>query len=107
MVPLPPPPDSGIYIGKSQIREWLQPQLQQFHMAARNYRVTGNTVTWDGTVSGDLFRHMGIDAFEVTAIGKVQRGKITSFTMTQTQEAHRKFQAARWQTGAARSDAMT
>lgn len=105
-VPLPPPLNPGVYIGKPQIRGWLQSQLQQFHVVARNHRVIGNTVMWDETVSGDTFRHMGIAVFEVTAIATVLHGKITSLTMTPTPESHRTFRAAMQHADTSPSDAM-
>ena len=100
-IPPPPPPDPGVYTGKPQIRAWMEPQLQQFHVTSRNRQVHGDTVTWEATVSGDMFRQMGIDCFEVTAEARVQGGKITSLTLTQTPESHSKFQAAMRQASAA------
>ena len=61
---------------------------------------SGDTVTWDATVSGDLFRRMGIDSFDVSAEAIVKRGKITSFTVHQTPEANSRFERAMAQGGA-------
>jgi hypothetical protein len=68
-----------VHTGKQQIREWYQPQMRHFHVASRNHRVTGNTVTWEATLTGDMVRQMGSDAIEDTAEAIVQGGKITSF----------------------------
>ena len=68
-----------VHTGKQQIREWYQPQMGHFHVASRNHRVTGNTVTWEATLTGDMVRQMGSDAIEDTAEAIVQGGKITSF----------------------------
>lgn len=93
------PPDPGIYTGKQEIRAWLEPQMQNFHVDSRNMQVNGDTVTWDVTASGDMFRHMGIDSFDVQALAKVRDDKISGFTITQTPETVSKFQKAMEQGG--------
>ncbi len=45
--------------GKQQIREWFEPQMPNLHVASSNLKTSGDTVTWDATVSGDMFRQMG------------------------------------------------
>jgi ketosteroid isomerase-like protein len=102
-VPPPPPPASEISTGKQQIREWFEPQLPNLHVASSNLKTSGDTVTWDATVSGDMFRQQGIDSFDVMAEAVVKGGKITSFTVTQTPEAVSKFQKAMEQGGSAGS----
>ncbi len=80
---LPPPsPDPGMYRGKQQIRAWLELLLQQFHVAARNYRAAGERVTWDATISADVLRRMGLASVEDTIEAVVREGKIASFTLT-------------------------
>jgi ketosteroid isomerase-like protein len=100
-VPPPPPPSPEVSTGKQQVREWFEPQMPNLHVESRNMRASGDTVTWDATVSGDLFRQMGIDSFDVMAEAVVKGGKITSFTVTQTPEAVSKFQKAMEQGGSA------
>jgi ketosteroid isomerase-like protein len=73
--------DPKIYTGKQQIREWFAPQMNHIHIVSKNHQVTGDTVTWEGTLSGDLVKQMGSDAFEQIAEAIVQDGKIVSFTL--------------------------
>src|SRR5947208_1879501 len=94
------PPDPGIYTGKQEIRAWLDPQMKNFHVDSRNFQANGETVTWDATASGDMFRQMGIDTFDVQAVAKVRDDKISGFTITQTPETVEKFQKAMMQSGA-------
>jgi hypothetical protein len=79
--------------------------MQNLHVDSRNMRANGNTVTWDATVSGDLFRQMGIDSFDVVAEAIVKGGKNTSFIVHQTPEAISKFERAMAQGGAGQSGA--
>ncbi len=102
-VPPPLPPSPEIPTGKQQIREWFEPQMPNLHVASSNLKTSGDTVMWDATVSGDLFRQMGIDSFDVLAEAVVKGGKITSFTVTQNPEAVSKFQKAMEQGGSAGS----
>jgi hypothetical protein len=76
------PVEPGVDRGKQQIREWLQPQLGHFQVAPRNHRASGNTVTWEITVTGDLVRQAGHDAIEETGEAIVRENKITSFELT-------------------------
>ena len=100
-VPPPAPPASEVLTGKQQIREWFEPQMQNLTVSSRNFQVSGNSVTWDATVSADMFQQMGIDSFDVTAEATVQGGKLLSFTVTQTPEAVSTFQKAMAQGGSA------
>jgi hypothetical protein len=70
------------YTGKQQIREWFEPKLGHIQVASRNHRVTGNSVTWEGTLTGDVVKQMGSDAIEETDEAVVQGGKITSIALT-------------------------
>jgi ketosteroid isomerase-like protein len=76
------PMESKVLTGKQQIREWFQLQMGHFHVTSTNHRVTGNTVTWHGTLTGDIVQQMGRDTLEETAEAFVQGGKITSFALT-------------------------
>jgi ketosteroid isomerase-like protein len=100
-VPPPPPPAPEVSTGKQQIREWFEPQMQNLTVSSRNFQVSGDTVTWDATVSADVFQQMGIDAFDVTAEATVQEGKLSSFTVTQTPETVSRFRKAMEQGGSA------
>ena len=76
------PVEPKIHRRKQQIREWFVPQMGHFQVAASDHRVTGNTVTWRGTLTGDIVRQMGSEAIEEAAEAVVQGGKITSFALT-------------------------
>ena len=102
-VPPPLPPSPEVPTGKQQIREWFEPQMPNLHVASSNLKTSGDTATWDASVSGDMFRQLGIDSFDVMAEAVVKGGKITSFTVTQTPEAVSTFQKAMAQGGSAES----
>jgi len=93
------PPDPGIYTGKQAIRAWFDPQMKNLHVDSRNMQMIGDSVTWDAMASGDMFRQMGIDSFDVQAVAKVRDDKISAFTITQTPETVSKFQQAMGQSG--------
>ena len=76
------PVEPKVYTGKQQIREWFEPQLGHIHVTSTNHRVTGNTVTWLGTLTGDIVKQMGSEVIEETAEAVVHDGKITSFALT-------------------------
>jgi len=76
------PAEPKVHTGKQQIREWFVPQMGHFQVATRDHRVTGNTVTWRGTLTGDIVRQMGSEVLEEAAEAVVQGGKITSFALT-------------------------
>ena len=58
-VPPPPPPAPEVSTGKQQIREWFEPQMPNLHVVSSNLKTSADTVTWDATVSGDMFRQIG------------------------------------------------
>ena len=76
------PIEPKMHRGRQQIREWFAPQMGHFQVATRDHRVTGNTVTWRGTLTGDIVRQMGSEDLEEAAEAVVQGGKITSFALT-------------------------
>ena len=76
------PVEPKIHTGKQQIREWFVPQMGHFQVETRDHRVTGNTVTWRGTLTGDIVRQMGSEVLDEAAEAVVQGGKITSFALT-------------------------
>ena len=104
-VPPAPPPGPSTWTGKQQIREWFEPQLQNLNVVSRNMRLNGDTVTWDATLTGDMFRQMGVDTFDVTAETVVRGGKIVSFTVTQPPETVSKFEKAMAQGGTGQTGA--
>ncbi len=90
-LPPPPAPAPSVFAGKEQIRAWLAPQIPGLHVAPRNLQMRGTTVTWEATITADMFRQLGIDSFEVAAEAIVAAGKLQSMTVTQTPESVAKF----------------
>jgi ketosteroid isomerase-like protein len=73
---------SRFHAGQQQIREWFRPQLQQCHVTSTNHQVTGDSVTWEGTVSADMLRQRGIASLDEMAEAVVRGGKIRSLAWT-------------------------
>jgi ketosteroid isomerase-like protein len=79
----PSPPGGGTYRGNEQIRGWVEPQLPGFHVDSRDFRASGDTVTWMSMLTGDLFRQMGFsEPIEARGEAIVREGKITSLSVT-------------------------
>jgi ketosteroid isomerase-like protein len=80
---VPSPPGGGTYRGNEQIRGWVEPQLPGFHVDSRDFRASGDTVTWMSMLTGDLFRQMGFsEPIEARGEAVVREGKIASLTVT-------------------------
>ena len=80
---VPSPPGGGTYRGNEQIRGWVEPQLPGFHVDSRDFRASGDTVTWMSMLTGDLFRQMGFsEPIEARGEAIVREGKITSLSVT-------------------------
>jgi ketosteroid isomerase-like protein len=73
--------DPKIYAGKQQIREWFAPQMNHLHVLSKDHQVTGDSVTWMGTLTGDIVKQMGSESIDSIAEAVVQGGKIASFTL--------------------------
>ena len=79
----PPPDGVGLYRGKAQIRDWMEPQLPGFHVVTRDHRTTGDTVRWSGTVTHDLLRQIGQDQpVDALLEAVIRDGQIASFSVT-------------------------
>jgi ketosteroid isomerase-like protein len=76
--------DPKIYAGKQQIREWFAPQMNHLHVVSKDHQVTGDSVTWVGTLTGDIVKQMGSESVVMIAEATVQNGKITTFTLIST-----------------------
>jgi predicted SnoaL-like aldol condensation-catalyzing enzyme len=77
-------PDGKLYTGKAAIQEWFQPQLNHIQVDSRNHQQAGESVTWQGTLTGERVRNMGFQVIEDNAAATVQNGLITSFSLTIT-----------------------
>jgi ketosteroid isomerase-like protein len=75
------PQEPRLSEGKQAIREWFQPQMLHEQVESRNHHVTGEMVTWQSTLSGDIVKQMGLDSVDTIATAGVRDGKISSFVL--------------------------
>jgi ketosteroid isomerase-like protein len=75
------PMDSKIYAGKEQVRQWIENQVNKIHVVSRNHRLTGDTVVWEGRVTGELVKQMGLSSLDEIAEAIVRDGKVVSFSL--------------------------
>jgi ketosteroid isomerase-like protein len=90
--PLPGAPDQ--FVGKAQIRGFVQMLMVNFHVESKNFQQDGDRVTWFATVTSDSIRGMGVDSMDADCEAVVQNGKIKSFTPAFTQETLARLAAA-------------
>lgn len=90
--PLPGAPDQ--FVGKAQIRGFVQMLMVNFHVESKNFKQDGDRVTWYATVTSDSIRGMGVDSMDADCEAVVQNGKIKSFTPAFTQETLARLAAA-------------
>lgn len=72
LVPTPPPPARGRYVGREEIAEFLDAFLPGFHADSRNFRVEDGEIVWDFVIQNDALRAMGADL--VPGTGRVVLG---------------------------------
>ena len=77
-----PPPDRGIFSGRSQIRAWAEELLPGFHVDSTQHCVAGDDITWHFRVTADKFRNLNVEPVEGTANARLLDGKIRSLTIT-------------------------
>lgn len=82
--PLPGTPDQ--FVGKAQVRGFLQMLMGGFHVDSKDFRQQGDRVTWFATVTSKSIRAMGVDALDANCEAVVQNGKCKLFVVTFTQE---------------------
>lgn len=90
--PLPGAPDQ--FVGKAQIRGFVQMLMVNFHVESKNFKQDGDRVTWFATVTSDSIRGMGVDSMDADCEAVIQNGKIKSFTPAFTQETLTRLAAA-------------
>ena len=90
--PLPGAPDE--FVGKAQIRGFVQMLMVNFHVESKNFKQNGNRVTWFATVTSDSIRGMGVDSMDADCEAVIENGKIKSFTPAFTQETLARLAAA-------------
>ena len=75
------PQEGKLLTGKQALREWFQPQMNHIHVDSSNHRLEGNTVTWEGMVSG-VQQGEGAVTLKEIAKATVVDGKIIVFDLT-------------------------
>lgn len=82
------------FVGKAQIRGFVQMLLVNFYVESKNFRQDGEHVTWFATVTSDSIRTMGVPALDADCNAVIHNGKITSFTPVFTNETLEKLAVA-------------
>jgi len=75
--PLPGAPER--FVGKAQVRGFVQMLIGNFHVESKHLEQAGDRVTWFATVTSDSIRHMGVDSLDADCEAVVQNGLIKSF----------------------------
>lgn len=76
----PPPDGVGVYRGKDEIRQWLEPQLPGFQAHTWGHQTHGDTVRWSGELTSGLLRQMGqTNPIRACNVATVRDRKIVSF----------------------------
>ncbi len=90
--PLPGAPER--FVGKAQIRGFVQMLMVNFHVQSRDFAQGGDRVTWFATVTSDSIRGMGVDSLDADCEAVIRSGKIQSFTPAFTPETLARLAAA-------------
>ena len=75
------PGDPVLSAGTHQIRKWLADQVNLIQVVSSNHRLMGDSVVWDGRLTGELVNRMGSSALDEIAEAVVRDGKIVSFSL--------------------------
>ncbi len=89
---MPNMPD--VYAGKAQIRRFVQANIPDFSIEARDYEVMGNTVTWLVAVSSTGPWFLGASPITAMAEAVFHRDKIRSLTVILSEESVARLLAA-------------
>ncbi len=84
------------FIGKEQVRGWVQDQVdrRQREEAGSRY-ISGNKLSWAGKVYREDWHKLGVSPLDVTQDAIIQGDKIKFFNTTFTPESAARLQAAR------------
>lgn len=94
-------PLAGQFVGKAQIRNWVQGVVaQNAKIEASNFQVSGNKITYSARVALPDLQRLGIAALEGTSEVTVQGDKIKSFAFTLSPTSAAQLQAAMGPPGA-------
>lgn len=81
------------YHDLQSIRHWQEALAKgNFHMVVvGDFRVDGNTVTWDNRLDLDMFKDLGLGTIEATSEMVVEDGKIVKYTFAPTPETEKRI----------------
>lgn len=86
--------DGSVYDTPEGVRGWQQALADgHFRLEPVHFAVDGNTVTWDGTISLDAFRALGIASMAGNWTLDIEDGKVKTFDFSFTPEALTELQA--------------
>jgi hypothetical protein len=85
-----------LFIGREQIRNWVQDQIERAQREETGPRYQqGAKLSWPGWVYREDWQKMGVSPLDVIQDAIVQDGKIRFFNTTFTPESAARFDAAR------------
>jgi hypothetical protein len=90
--PLPGAPEQ--FVGKAQIRGFVQLLMGNFHVDSRKFKQNGDRVTWFATVTSDSIRGLGVASMDADCEAIIQNGKVKSFIPSFTQDTLARLAAA-------------
>jgi ketosteroid isomerase-like protein len=90
--PLPGAPDR--FVGKAQVRGFVQMLIGNFHVESKNFAQSGDKVIWYAVVTSDSIRQMGVDSLAADCEAVIQNGLIQRFVPRFTAETLANLQGA-------------
>jgi hypothetical protein len=85
---------TGVFKTPDEIRGWQQELADgQFRIESGRHTIDGNTVSWDGAISLDRFRDIGIASLAAHWKLAIEGGKVKTFDFNFTPEALTELQA--------------
>jgi hypothetical protein len=91
---------NGQRVGVDAIREWqVGLAANHFNADIQPPQVSGQTATFDGSMTFDAFRNLGLDTLDATWVLEVEDGKVRTFTFRFTPESGARLHEALQQAG--------
>jgi hypothetical protein len=75
------PTASDVYIGKEEIRKFVEENLPGFHADAKDFEVVGNVVSWEASFSSDGPWLLGVSPAAAIMEAVLEQGKIKGLTI--------------------------
>ena len=93
--PIPPLPGAPErFVGKAQVRGFVQMLIGNFHVESKDFKQAGDKVTWYATVTSDSIRQMGVESMSADCEATVQNGLLKSFIPHFTTDTMARLNAA-------------